>query len=148
MPATTGTTVDNAVMTDAMTQTPTTVEQAKSQLDAHVREIINWHFSDDTGCPFWLDWKKNASFNPLTDVGGIDDLIRLFPHSEDDWMRFEHPHRWVPQPYQGKAFTIFETGGTTGMPKQRIGWDDYKFDYEQFSETLNEKDFPRGGYWK
>ena len=32
------------------------------------------------------------------------------------------------------------------MPKQRIGWDDYKIDYEDFSETLDEA-FPRGGYW-
>jgi hypothetical protein len=33
------------------------------------------------------------------------------------------------------------------MPKQRIGWDDYKHDYEQFSATLSDEAFPRGGFW-
>ena len=76
----------------------------------------------------------------------FDDL-RRFPHFEDDWLRFEAPERWVPQPYKGRPYNVFETGGTTGMPKQRIGWDDYKHDYEEFSATLNDADFPPGGYW-
>ena len=33
------------------------------------------------------------------------------------------------------------------MPKQRIGWDDYKTDYEAFSDTLDDAAFPRGGFW-
>ena len=33
------------------------------------------------------------------------------------------------------------------MPKQRIGWEDYKTDYAEFSETLSDDEFPRGGYW-
>ena len=35
----------------------TRARQAAEQLDAHVRDIINWHFSPETGCPFWLDAK-------------------------------------------------------------------------------------------
>jgi hypothetical protein len=37
-------------------QTPThmTPEEAKAQLDNQVRETIQWHFSPETGCPFWL----------------------------------------------------------------------------------------------
>ncbi|MHC5029196.1 MAG: hypothetical protein ACYTGR_20790, partial [Planctomycetota bacterium] len=58
------------------------------------------------------------------------------------------PHEaWIPRAYAGRPFTIFETGGTTGMPQQRIGWDDYKIDYEAFSETLDDDAFPRNGYW-
>ena len=30
------------------------VESAQLALDAHVREIIAWHFSQETGSPFWL----------------------------------------------------------------------------------------------
>ena len=48
---------------------------------------------------------------------------------------------------QGQPFNIFETGGTTGMPKQRIGWNDYKSDYSEFSEKLSDEHFPRGGAW-
>ncbi len=31
------------------------VADARARLDAHVREIVAWHFSPETGCPFWLD---------------------------------------------------------------------------------------------
>ena len=47
----------------------------------------------------------------------------------------------------GSPSRFFETGGTTGVPKQRIGWEDYKTDYAEFSETLSDEAFPRGGYW-
>ena len=36
----------------------TLVKKAADELDAHVAEIIKWHFSPETGCPFWLDWAK------------------------------------------------------------------------------------------
>ena len=35
------------------------IKQAAEELDAHVVEIIKWHFSPDTGSPFWLDWAKD-----------------------------------------------------------------------------------------
>ena len=59
-------------------------------------------------------------------------------------LRDEPNERCVPRRSTGRPFNVFETGGTTGMPKQRIGWDDYKTDYEQFSETLGDDDFPAG----
>jgi hypothetical protein len=33
------------------------------------------------------------------------------------------------------------------MPKQRIGWDDYKTDYEEFSAQLSDAHFPRAAAW-
>jgi hypothetical protein len=33
------------------------------------------------------------------------------------------------------------------MPKQRIGWEDYKTDYSEFSKTLPDAHFPRNHYW-
>jgi hypothetical protein len=33
------------------------------------------------------------------------------------------------------------------MPKQRIGWDDYKTDYSEFSEKISDEHFPRNHYW-
>jgi hypothetical protein len=33
------------------------------------------------------------------------------------------------------------------MPKQRIGWNDYKVDYSEFSEKISDEHFPRGGAW-
>ena len=31
---------------------------SKEQLDQQVRETIAWHFSPETGSPFWLNWAK------------------------------------------------------------------------------------------
>src|SRR5690606_24046617 len=63
------------------------------------------------------------------------------------WLRSEPHARFVPKAYEGRPFTVFETGGTTGMPNQRIGWDDYKIDYAAFSPTLDDEAFPPGGAW-
>ncbi len=115
-------------------------------LDQHVAEIIDWHFSPETGCDFWLDWASRQDWNVRASVRTAADLNR-FPHFEDDWLRFEEPSRWVPKAFAGRPYNIFETGGTTGMPKQRIGWDDYKRDYESFGDTLDDSEFPRGQNW-
>ena len=36
-------------------------KQAREQLDAQVREMIEWHFNPATGCPFWLEKAKGGS---------------------------------------------------------------------------------------
>src|ERR1041385_7032192 len=117
------------------------IKKARTELDAHVREIVKWHFSPETGCPFWLDWAKKAGWNPATEIKNFDDLLR-FPHFQDEWLRDLPNEIWVPKKYEGRPFNIFETGGTTGMPKQRIGWEDYKRDYSDFSNTLSDTQFP------
>ncbi len=122
-----------------------TVAAAKAQLEAHLREIIQWHFSPETGCPFWLDWAAK-NFDPRKEVTTVDDLLK-FPHFQDEFLRDLQPESWVPAAFKGQPFNIFETGGTTGMPKQRIGWNDYKVDYSEFSEKINDAHFPRGGAW-
>jgi phenylacetate-coenzyme A ligase PaaK-like adenylate-forming protein len=133
-------------MTTDPTVSSSAVQAAKDQLDAHVREVVQWHFSPDTGCPFWLDWARTAGWNPAEEVRSFEDL-RRFPHFQDEWLRDEPNERWVPKPYEGRPFYIFETGGTTGMPKQRIGWEDHFRDYEEFSETLDDRYFPPGANW-
>lgn len=119
---------------------------AQDQLDAQVRDIVQWHFSPETGCSFWLDWARKAGWNPATEVKCFADLLR-FPHFQDEWLRDLQPDVWIPKKYQGRPFNIFETGGTTGMPKQRIGWEDYKVDYSEFSEKISDAHFPRNHYW-
>ena len=120
---------------------------AQERLDAHVRAIIHWHFSPETGCPFWLSWAKQAGWDPRLRVGSFSDLTTHFPHFQDEWLRDLQPEVWVPKAYGARPYNIFETGGTTGMPKQRIGWDDYKADYEEFSGKIRDEHFPRGQAW-
>ena len=119
---------------------------AQDTLNQHLRETLKWHFSPETGCPHWLEWAAKAGWDPRQEIQTTEDL-KKFPHFQDDCLRDEQPERWVPKAYQGRPYSIFETGGTTGMPKQRIGWDDYKHDYEQFSHSLRDEDFPKGQNW-
>ena len=123
------------------------LKNAADELDAHVAEIIKWHFSPETGCPFWLDWAKEQNWNPLEEVSNYNDLCTKFPNFQDEWLRDLPNDVWVPKAFAGRPFNIFETGGTTGMPKQRIGWDDFRTDYTAFSDTLSDEHFPRNHYW-
>lgn len=127
------------------TVAPETVALAQSQLEEHLREILNWHFSPETGSPFWLDW-ASRNFDPRKEVQSFSDLLK-FPAFQDEWLRDLQPEVWVPRAFNGKPFNVFETGGTTGMPKQRVGWNDYKVDYEEFSGKITDAHFPRGGSW-
>ncbi len=122
------------------------IQSARQALDAHVRAIVQWHFSPETGCSFWLDWARKAGWNPAAEIKSLADLQR-FPHFQDEWLRDLQPEVWAPKAMQKRPFNIFETGGTTGMPKQRIGWDDYKADYEEFSAKLADAHFPCGAAW-
>jgi phenylacetate-coenzyme A ligase PaaK-like adenylate-forming protein len=126
-----------------MTLTP---EQARQQLDAHVCEIVRWHFDPQTGTPFWLERARTLGFDPRREVQGFDDL-KKFGLFEDEWMRGGPVRRWVPKAYQNKPIYVFETGGTTGIPKSRVVVDDFRIDYELFSDTLPEKYFPKGSNW-
>ena len=119
---------------------------AREQLDAHAYEIVQWHFHESTGCPFWLGKKSELPFDPLTEVKDYDDL-KKFPLFEDEWLRGGPVGRWVPRGYAGRPTYVFETGGTTGVPKSRVVIDDFKIDYELFSETLPDQYFPPGSNW-
>src|SRR5690606_40413425 len=114
------------------------VQKASDELDAHLREIIEWHFNPETGCQFWLNWARK-NWDPRTEVRSFRDILK-FPHFQDEWLRDEQPEVWVPAAFRGKPFNIFETGGTTGMPKQRIGWNDYKVRSEEHTSELQSRE--------
>jgi hypothetical protein len=122
------------------------VKAAREELDAHTQEIVHWHFSPETGCPFWLEKAQSLKFNPLKDVKTFDDL-KKFPEFEDEWLRGGPVRRWVPKAFEKSPIYVFETGGTTGIPKSRIAIDDFRTDYSIFSDTLPDEHFPKGSNW-
>ena len=121
-------------------------QSARDALDAHVRDIVRWHFDPATGCPFWLERAKTFDFDPRTDVTRYDDLDK-FGFFEDEWLRGGPVRRWVPKAYAGTPIYVFETGGSTGVPKSRIAINDFRIDYELFSDTLPDEAFPKGSNW-
>jgi len=122
------------------------VQAARRRLDEHTREIVAWHFDPKTGCPFWLEYAKKLKWDPRKEVKSYDDLDK-FPFFEDEWLRGGPVRRWVPKAYARSPIYIFETGGSTGVPKSRINIDDFRVDYEMFSETLSDESFPKGADW-
>ncbi|MEM6691453.1 MAG: hypothetical protein AAF664_18645 [Planctomycetota bacterium] len=121
-------------------------DQARDQLNEHTLKTVHWHFSEETGSPFWLQKKSELGFDPLTDVKNFDDL-KKFPEFEDEWLRGGPVNRWIPKGHAGKPTYVFETGGTTGIPKSRMVIEDHWKDYELFSDTLPEEHFPKGANW-
>ncbi|MGD9722762.1 MAG: hypothetical protein AB7O59_15620 [Pirellulales bacterium] len=120
--------------------------QARDKLDAHTYETVQWHFHPSTGCPFWLEYASKLKFDPLKDVRTFDDLKKFEPF-QDEWLRGGPVRRWVPKAFSDKPIYVFETGGTTGVPKSRIAANDFRTDYELFSKTLPDEYFPPGSNW-
>lgn len=122
------------------------IAEARRRLDEHVREMVNWHFSPETGSPFWLDFAGKLDFDPRKEIGGYADL-KIIGHFQDEWLRGGPVRRWVPRAYAKDPVYVFETGGSTGVPKSRINVRDFQIDYEMFSTTLSAEGFPLGADW-
>ena len=122
------------------------IEEARAGLDAQVSEIVDWHFSPETGCPFWLEWREKQGWDPRSEIKCFSDLVK-FEHFEDECLRGGPVERWVPRAYRDRPVFVFETGGTTGIPKSRVNIDDFRLDYELFSATLPDEHFPPGSNW-
>ena len=134
------------VHSPSSTVAPAEWQAARVTLDAWVREIIDWHFDPATGCPFWLERASGLGWDPRREIRGFSDLQR-FGAFEDEWLRGGPVQRWVPRGLAGQPVFVFETGGTTGIPKTRIACDDFRTDYELFSATLPDEHFPKGANW-
>ncbi len=135
--------VKNPPTTDTL---PARASAARERLDAWVRECVAWHFDPATGAPFWLDYAAKLDWDPRREICGFDDLAKLGPF-QDEWLRGGPVRRWVPKAYADQPIYVFETGGSTGIPKSRINIEDFRIDYSMFSETLNDKYFPPGANW-
>ena len=122
------------------------VDTSTAALDAWLREVVDWHFDPSTGCTFWLEWAQKAGWDPRKEVQCLADLQKC-GHFEDEWLRGGPVRRWVPQAYSDRPVYVFETGGTTGIPKSRVAIDDFRTDYELFSDSLPEECFPQGSNW-
>ncbi len=128
------------------TDLATRAAAARARLDEHVREMVQWHFDPATGSPFWLEYASRLDFDPRREIGGYDDLKRL-GHFEDEWLRGGPVRRWIPRGLAGRPFYVFETGGSTGVPKTRVNIEDFQRDYELFGDNLSDETFPRGADW-
>src|SRR3981081_3073510 len=85
--------------------------------DEFIRAAMDWHFSPDTGSPYWLKRAESLAFDPRADVSSFEDLT-LFPNVTNE-LRDVRARDLIPRGY-GPApdvVGVFESGGTTGVPK-------------------------------
>src|SRR5947209_2530489 len=119
---------------------------ARDALDAWVREVVDWHFDPASGCPFWLEFATKAGWDPRREINTFADLTR-FGAFDDEALRGGPVQRWIPRAFAGRPVFVFETGGTTGTPKTRVAFEDFRIDYDLFSATLPDEYFPMGSNW-
>lgn len=122
------------------------VDAARQRLDEWTREVVQWHFDPKTGCPFWLEYASQLDWDPRREIECFADLDR-FGLFQDEWLRGGPVRRWVPKGLADRPVFVFETGGSTGVPKSRINVEDFRTDYSMFSETLDDEAFPPGSNW-
>jgi hypothetical protein len=129
------------------------VSQSKKALDDHIAEMMEWHFSEKSGCPYWLEKKRGFKFDPVKDVKTFADLQRLFPLFNGKDLKTVPAEMWIPRAFNHvKNHGMFITGGTSGDPSRRWGrisddpnGSDYARDYHRLSKILSKEGFPEGG---
>jgi phenylacetate-coenzyme A ligase PaaK-like adenylate-forming protein len=113
-----------------------------------VRAAMEWHFSPETGSPFWLARAASLDFDPRTDVKSHDDLA-LFPNVVNE-LRDVPVEDLIPRGYGNRPPIVgaYESGGTTGAPKRVVILRDW---WEQMLAAVHTRldalEFPRDVNW-
>ncbi len=99
---------------------PATVPAA----DDYIRALMTWHFSAETGSPYWLRRRETLDFDPIADVQSFDDLTR-FPNVVNEF-REVAIEDLIPRGVAGERIAgVYESGGTTGAPKRFVMFDEW-----------------------
>ncbi|WP_211294591.1 hypothetical protein [Compostimonas suwonensis] len=86
--------------------------------DELVHAAMRWHFSPETGSPFWIERAKTLGFDPVADVTSWEQL-RRFPNVTDE-LRGVAVADLIPRGFGSRpdVVSVIESGGTTGDPKR------------------------------
>lgn len=88
----------------------------------HLTRMMKWHFSSDTGSPFWLEMRSSLDFDPINDIHSFTDLF-LFP-DVSLMLRDVAIEDLCPKGLSNSTIAgVFESGGTTGMSKRVVAYE-------------------------
>lgn len=113
-----------------------------------IEAAMRWHFSPQTGSPYWLERAKTLEFDPRQDVHTFADL-KLFPNIINE-MRNVRVEELIPKGYESpdEVFGVFESGGTTGAPKRVVCTADWLERWLAFgTRNMDARGCPRGLNW-
>lgn len=103
--------------------------------DEWTRRMMRWHFSPETGSPFWLRRKEELPFDPIRDVTDYAALS-LFGYFDKAALRSARARDLLPQGFAGRPFRVVETGGTTGAPCRVVDVVRGPYDVAMYREML------------
>ncbi|WP_258348210.1 long-chain fatty acid--CoA ligase [Saccharopolyspora gregorii] len=123
-------------------------DAAEFDEEAFLSAAMDWHFSPETGSPFWLDRAPSLGFDPRRDVRRHADLAR-FPNVVNE-LRGVPIRDLVPRGYGDRPDVLgaFDSGGTTGVPKRVVllrDWLEHSLAWK--SARMDELGFPRDAHW-
>ena len=108
----------------------------KVSRDEVVQAAMKWHFSKDTGSPFWLKHKRGLDFDPLIDIKTVEDLQR-FPDVTGEY-KTAKIEDLIPRGLIKfrNEFNIFESGGTTGNPSRIVERESRRIGLDYVNDVL------------
>jgi phenylacetate-coenzyme A ligase PaaK-like adenylate-forming protein len=77
--------------------------------------MMRWHFSPETGSPFWVAARGALPFDPVRDIRSVRDVAR-FGLFDKERLRKAPAADLAPAGFRSAKRRFFETGGTTGLP--------------------------------
>ncbi|GAA0660731.1 AMP-binding protein [Kitasatospora atroaurantiaca] len=91
---------------------------ARPDPEEFLRAAMRWHFSPETGSPFWLALAETLDFDPVADIRTFEDLSK-FPNVANR-LRDVPVEDLIPRGYGPKPeiVGVYDSGGTTGAPKR------------------------------
>jgi hypothetical protein len=120
-------------------------------LNERVREIIEWHFNENTGSEYWLEIQRNMRVDVRKEIKSFEDLC-LFGFFEEDVLSKINTRKLIPRGYlkngrPNKPIRIFESGGSKGKPKRIIDCEYREEVSDWLSECLDMHGFKENCDW-
>ena len=112
-------------------------------LDEWTRRVIDTHFDPTTGTPYWLDWQNEHGVDVRSRIEEYNDLRAVFEPFDEDVLRTLPVEDFTPQSIDGDR-RVYETGGTTGVPKRVIMQDYWREQARWTAQVLEKWAFPTG----
>ncbi|HEU5474341.1 MAG TPA: hypothetical protein VFV67_27150 [Actinophytocola sp.] len=111
--------------------------------DDWTRRMMRWHFSAETGSPFWLRRKTELPFDPVRDVTEYAAL-ELFGYFDKTALRSARARDLLPKGFAGRPFRVMETGGTTGPPCRVVDVTRGRYDVAMYRAMLTARGLAGG----
>lgn len=112
-------------------------------IDAWTRRVIDTHFDPEIGTSYWLEGADDRGIDPRTVVDGFDDLAHVFDPFDEEVLRSISVEEFAPRSLDGDR-RVYETGGTTGVPKRVLMSEYWKTQTRWMARLLRKWGFPTG----